>query len=164
MNIDKSKRVFLHTTGNKLNTADLKAWIKENPEATPEQVKTAMLNDFENHGHFTKKEGKGTFVKSTIGVGGHGRRVIYDKTALTEDELSFCKDANFKRLAQDRATKLVKAIKALCNTANESVHNWTDEQATEIMNAATSEMQILENKLFKVGSSKKKGYAFKFSA
>jgi len=150
-------KVYNHSTGSRLTTKEIKALPED---LTGSALKEACRGDHVNYGFFTKKEGKGTKV-GAIGVGKGVSRVYYQRDELTYSELNEIKDLNFKRVMGMRMTKTVKDFKGLINAANDSIHNWTEEEAGKIMATLQAQVVILENKLFNVKEAKKsKDYVY----
>ena len=150
-------KVYNHSTGSRLTSKEI---AKLSEDLTSAQFKEACRGDHVNYGFFTKKEGKGTKV-GAIGVGKGASRVYYQRDELTDSELNEIKDLNFKRVMGMRMTKTVKDFKGLINAANDSIHNWTEEEAGKIMATLQAQVVILENKLFNVKEAKKsKDYVY----
>ena len=64
------------------------------------------------------------------------------------------KKANFKRLAESRTQKIIKAIETLGNLSNRSNYEYSDEQVDRIFNAIEEELRIQRAKFKKGGKTK----------
>ena len=66
------------------------------------------------------------------------------------------KEANFKKIAENRTNKIIKLIHSLGNFTNTSFYEYTDEQINAVFDAIQEELDE-QRKRFDKDSKKKKG-------
>lgn len=66
------------------------------------------------------------------------------------------REENFRRIAESRTNKIIKAISLLGNLSNKSYYEYTEEQVNSIFNAIQNELDAQRGKFNGKGDSRKK--------
>ena len=66
------------------------------------------------------------------------------------------REENFRRIAESRTNKIIKAISLLGNLSNKSYYEYTEEQINAIFNAIQNELDEQRGKFNEKGNSRKK--------
>ena len=66
------------------------------------------------------------------------------------------REENFRRIAESRTNKIIKAISLLGDLSNKSYYEYTEEQINAIFNAIQNELDVQRGKFNEKGNSRKK--------